>query len=88
VGDLDDELRRCEHHVVELGHRGGDVRQACGEGAELAGLQVPTLAVAEGQRPGLLTELLGDPSSWILVDGISTSVQVVTSGELAVPPAR
>jgi hypothetical protein len=40
-----------EDHIVELRHCGGDVGEAGGEVAELAGLQVHAVVVAEGQWP-------------------------------------
>ena len=51
-----------EDHVVELGHRGGDVGEACGEVAELAGLQVHAAMVAEGQRAEAIVLWLERPA--------------------------
>jgi hypothetical protein len=51
AGPPDHEFPVEDHAFVELGHRGGDVWEACDEFAELRGLQVHTVIVAEGQRP-------------------------------------
>ena len=50
AGPPHDELT-VEDDVVEPGDRGGDVGEPCGEVAQLAGLQVHAVPVAEGQRP-------------------------------------